>query len=185
MEFQQIVAYKGCLPEISEDAFVAQGAILIGRVSLGAQSSVFYGSVLRADINSIVIGQRTNIQDNCTIHLSDRFGVEVGDDCTIGHNVVLHACKVGSRTTIGMGAIVMDGAEIGEESLVAAGALVPPGKVYPPRSLILGNPARVIRTLTDDDVEANVKMAQKYLNVVREHQKSLKESSSSVEKECP
>lgn len=152
-------------PQISKGVWIAPGAFLIGDVEIGEDSSVFYNCVLRGDINSIRIGKRTNIQDNSTIHLADRFGVEIGDDVTVGHAAIIHACRIGDNVTIGMGAIVMDGAIIGSDSIVAAGALVPPGKEFPPGSLILGNPASVKRPLKTEEIEGNRKMAAKYCKV--------------------
>ena len=149
--------------------FVADGAFVIGQVTLKKNSSVFYNSVLRGDINSIEVGENTNVQDNCTFHVSDRFGVVLGDNCTVGHNAILHACTVGDNCTIGMGAIVMDGTVIGENSIVAAGSLVPPGKTFAPGMLILGNPAKAIRPLKSEEILGNAKMAKKYLWVKDSH----------------
>lgn len=157
--------YKGHLPEIGENIFIAPGAYLIGRVILGDDCSVFFNSVLRGDINSIAIGGRTNIQDNCTIHVSSAEGVAVGRDVTVGHNVVLHACRIGDNVTIGMSSTIMNGAVVGENSIVAAGSLIPQGKVYPAGVLLLGSPAKVIRDLTGEEVDANRKMAEKYIGV--------------------
>ncbi len=160
-----VIPYKGAEPIIGNDVFLAKGAHIIGAVSLGHDSSVFFNAVLRADINSIVIGDRTNVQDNCTFHVSSTNGVEVGADVTIGHNVVLHACTVQDNVTIGMSATVMDNVVISENSIVAAGAVIPPGKTFPPGVLIVGTPGRVIRELTPQEIEANRAMAQKYIDV--------------------
>eukprot|EP00457_Paulinella_chromatophora_P015091 gb/GEZN01015637.1/.p1 GENE.gb/GEZN01015637.1/~~gb/GEZN01015637.1/.p1 ORF type:complete len:261 (-),score=17.27 gb/GEZN01015637.1/:74-856(-) len=150
-------------------AFVAEDAVVIGEVSLGRESSVFYKCVLRGDINCIKIGARTNVQDGCVIHVSDSHGVEVGEGVSIGHNAVLHACTVGDHCIIGMGAIVMDRAEIGRESVLGAGAIVPPGKIFPERSVIIGSPAQRIRTLTDEEFKWNLESANKYIRVALDH----------------
>ncbi len=174
-----ILKYDAFEPEIESDVFVAPNATVIGRVSLASQSSVYYGTVLRADINFISIGAKTNIQDNCTFHVSNSFGVTVGEGCTVGHNAVLHACTVGANTTIGMSSTIMDGSVIGEDSIVAAGSVVTPHKKFPPRSLILGSPAKKVRELTADEVEANKKMALKYLRVTSGQIEALSERDKS------
>ena len=165
--------YLDKIPRQHKSAFIAPGAYVIGDVELLENASVFYNSVLRGDINSIKIGARSNIQDNCTIHLSDDFGVVVGDDVTVGHGAILHACEIGNACLVGMSATIMDGVKIGAGSIVAAGALVPPGKTFPPRSLIKGSPAKLVRQTTDAELVANYKMAQKYLRVVKNHKESL------------
>ena len=147
-----VIEYKGKRPIIGERVFLAEGARLIGDVEIGDDSSVFYNAVLRADLAEIRIGKRTNIQDNVSVHLSMGVGVHIGDDVTIGHNAVVHACDIEDNVLVGMGAIVMDGARIRRNSVVAAGALVPQGKEYPEGSLIVGAPARVARTLTDEEI---------------------------------
>ncbi|MCQ2102398.1 MAG: gamma carbonic anhydrase family protein [Fibrobacter sp.] len=147
-----IIEYKGKKPVLGERVFVAEGARLIGDVEIGDDSSVFYNAVIRADLAEIRIGKRTNIQDNVSVHLATDAGVHIGDDVTIGHNAVVHACDIEDNVLIGMGAIVMDGALIRKNSVVAAGALVPQGKEYPEGSLIVGTPARVARQLTDEEI---------------------------------
>jgi gamma-carbonic anhydrase len=164
-----LLSYLDKSPQVGRHVFLAHGCKLIGDVRLGEDASVFYNSVLRADINYINIGNRSNVQDNCTFHVSSVLGIDVGNDVTIGHNVVLHACKIGDAVTVGMGAIVMDGAEIGKESIVAAGALVTKGKQFPARSIIAGSPAKVVRELTEDEVDGLYKMAEKYIMVKNNH----------------
>ena len=152
-------------PEVGQNVFVAAGVHLIGEVVIGKDSSVFFNSVLRADINSITIGEGTNIQDNCTLHVASDKPVVVGNGVTVGHNVVIHACEIGDNVLVGMSSTVMNGAVIGKNSIVAAGSLVPPGKVFPEGVLILGNPAKEIRKLTVEEIEGNRKMAVKYMGV--------------------
>ena len=147
-----VVEYKGKRPVIGERVFLAEGARLIGDVTIGNDSSVFYNAVLRADLSSIVIGERTNSQDNVTVHLSLDEGVVIGNEVTVGHNAVLHACTIDDNVLIGMGAIVMDGAHIKKNCIVGAGAIVTQGKEFPEGSLILGSPAHVVRELTEDEI---------------------------------
>lgn len=155
-------------PNIHDTAFVAASADVIGRVTLHEQSSVWYQTTLRGDINEIVIGPRSNIQDNTVIHLADDYGCHVGELVTVGHSAILHACTLKDEVLVGMGAIVLDGAVIGERSIIGAGALVTGGTVIPPGSLVLGSPAKVVRTLSLDE-QAKVKTwAEKYVRVSRE-----------------
>lgn len=147
-----VIEYKGKKPVLGERVFLAEGARLIGDVEIGDDSSVFYNAVIRADLAEIRIGKRTNIQDNVTVHLSSDLGVHVGNNVTVGHNAILHACTIEDDVLVGMGAIVMDGARIRRNSVVAAGALVPQGKEYPEGSLIVGTPARVARQLTEEEI---------------------------------
>ncbi|TAG29433.1 MAG: gamma carbonic anhydrase family protein [Verrucomicrobia bacterium] len=156
-------------PELSAAAFIAGNATVCGDVQLGRDASVFYGAVLRADIQRIVIGENSNVQDNAVIHLSDDHGVTVGDWVTVGHSAILHACEVGDGCLIGMGAIVLDGARIGAESIVAAGALVVGGFECPPGSMVMGRPAKVTRPLTDEERGAGRRLAEKYVAVGRAH----------------
>ena len=160
-----MITYEKKHPEIGENVFIASGVRLIGEVVIGNDSSVFFNSVLRADINSITIGERTNIQDNCTLHVASDKPVIVGNDVTIGHNVVIHACRIGHNVPIGMSSTIMNGAEVGSNSIVAAGSLITRNKVFPEGVLILGNPAKVIRELTEDEIAGNQKMAIKYRGV--------------------
>jgi carbonic anhydrase/acetyltransferase-like protein (isoleucine patch superfamily) len=146
--------YRGALPRLGRDVFVADSARLIGDVVVGDASSVWYGTVVRGDVFPIRIGARVNLQDLTVVHVTaGRFGTTLGDDVTVGHRAILHGCTVHAGALIGMGAIVMDGAVIGEEALVAAGALVTPGAVIPPRTLAVGSPARARRPLTDEELQ--------------------------------
>lgn len=154
-------------PQIHPSAFVAASADVIGRVTLSEESSVFYQATLRGDINEIVIGPRSNIQDNVVVHLADHYGCHVGELVTVGHSAILHACTVKNEVLVGMGAIVLDGAEIGERSIIGAGALVTGGTIIPPGSLVIGSPAKVVKTLSLDE-QAKIKTwAEKYVRVSR------------------
>lgn len=159
--------YDNVWPEIDETAFVAQSADLIGHVKVGPHSSIWHNTTLRGDINEIVIGSHTSIQDNSCIHLASDLGCYVGNHCTIGHNAVLHACVIEEEVLIGMGAVVLDGAVIGKGSIVGANALVTKGKVIPPYSVVMGAPAKVIKTISEEDRENNHKHALKYVGVAK------------------
>lgn len=158
-----LIEFKGKKPILGERVFIAEGAKVIGDVEIGDDSSVFYNAVIRADLAEIRIGKRTNIQDNVTVHLSTGVGVRVGDDVTVGHNAILHACDVDDHVLIGMGAILMDGAHIKSDCVVAAGAVVTQNKEFPERSLIVGAPAHVVRELTEDEIRKFHENAEHYL----------------------
>jgi carbonic anhydrase/acetyltransferase-like protein (isoleucine patch superfamily) len=132
--------------------FIATGAIVLGDVYLEEDVSIWFNAVLRGDTETLRIRARSNIQDLCMIHADPSFPVDIGEDCTIGHRAIVHGATVGARSLIGMGAILLNGAEIGEESIVAAGALIPQGKKFPPRSMIMGSPAKVVRMIHEEDL---------------------------------
>ncbi|MFD2181084.1 gamma carbonic anhydrase family protein [Rhodoplanes azumiensis] len=150
-----IYALHDLVPELPAAGrfWVADTAVLIGRVRLLDEASVWFGAVLRGDNEWIEIGVRSQVQDNATLHTDMGFPLTIGSDCVIGHNVIMHGCTVASCSLIGMGAIVMNGAVIGEGSIVGAGAVIPEGKTYPPRSLIVGAPGKVVRTLDDAAID--------------------------------
>jgi len=146
-------AYKGVVPKVAATAFIAENATIIGDVHIGEHSSVWYNCVLRGDCYYIRIGEYTNIQDGTIIHVTNgQFPTILGNKVTVGHGVVLHGCTVEDRALIGIGSIVLDQAVIGEESFIAAGSLVTPGTIIPPRSLVMGSPAKVRRQVTDEEV---------------------------------
>jgi carbonic anhydrase/acetyltransferase-like protein (isoleucine patch superfamily) len=151
-----IYRYEDRVPSLPQDYYVADSATLIGAVVLGEQSSIWFGAVLRGDIEPIIVGKRSNIQDNSVAHTGKDAPTILGDDVTVGHQVTLHGCTVGNNCLIGMGAILLDGCEIGDNCIVGAGSLVGQGRVIPPGSLALGSPARVIRKLSDADI-ANIR----------------------------
>jgi carbonic anhydrase/acetyltransferase-like protein (isoleucine patch superfamily) len=134
--------------------WVAASAAVIGKVRLGVDCSVWFGAVLRGDYEWITLGARTNVQENCVLHTDPGFSLTIGDECTLGHGAVVHGCTLGNGVLIGMGAVVLNGAHIGDECLVGAGALITEAKQFPPRSLIVGSPARVVRVLSDDEALA-------------------------------
>ena len=166
-------------PNIHPSAYVAPGAIVIGDVHLGEGSSIWYQCVLRADIQRIVIGSGSNIQDGTVIHLSSDLGTFVGSYVTVGHRVLLHACEVQDEVLVGMGAIVMDGARIGARSIVAAGSLITKGMIVPPGSLVMGSPGRVVRSLTLEEQHAIRGWAEKYVRVAEEHRVFLASAGES------
>jgi gamma-carbonic anhydrase len=156
-------------PEISRAAFIARNATVLGDVILGLQSSVWYGCVLRGDINSIRVGEGSNVQDSTVVHLADDYGVNIGRYTTVGHAAIIHACDIGDECLIGMGATVLDGAKIGDRCIVGANALVTQRFVAPPGSMILGAPAKIVRSLNEDEQRGLRRWAEKYIEVARAH----------------
>ncbi len=152
-------------PSVSPSAFIATGAIVAGAVVLAEGSSVWFGAVLRGDINRIEVGARSNIQDGCVVHVSDDQAARIGSEVTVGHRAIVHACTVEDGVLVGMGAVLLDGCRIGAESIVAAGALVPKGMQVPEGSLVAGMPARVVRELKPEERAANRRLAAKYVAV--------------------
>jgi len=159
-------------PQLDPETFIAKNATVIGRVVLKKGASVWFNAVLRADIADIVIGEYSNVQDNSVIHVDYDVPAIVGNFVTIGHGAILHACKIGNNTLVGMGAVILDRAIIGNNCLVAAGSLVPPGKTYPDGSLILGNPATIVRALTEAEKEHIIKNARDYYDLWQGYYKS-------------
>lgn len=150
-------------------SWTAENATLVGQVTLGPESSIWYGAVLRGDGAPILVGPRSNVQDACVVHADPGLPVRIGAGVSVGHRAVLHGCVVEDDVLIGMGAIVMDGAVIGSGSIVAAGALVPEGSVIPPSSLVVGVPGRVRRPLTDDELAGNRANAETYVELAAAH----------------
>lgn len=143
--------FEGQIPNVHKQAFIASSADVIGNVSIGEYSSIWFGAVLRGDLNSMSIGDYTNVQDNSTVHNDENFAVNIGDYVTIGHNAIVHGCKISNYTLIGMGSTILNGAEIGEYTIIGAGSLVTQGKKIPSGVLCMGVPARVIRELTIEE----------------------------------
>jgi carbonic anhydrase/acetyltransferase-like protein (isoleucine patch superfamily) len=166
---ERLATYLGRTPETGAAAFVAANATVVGAVKLGADSSVFYGCVLRGDINTIEVGEGSNIQDLAMVHLADEHGVKIGKHCTIGHSAIVHACEIGDECLVGMGATILDGAVIGEQCIVGANALVTQRFVAPPGSMILGSPAKVVRALKPEERAGLKKWALKYVEVAKAH----------------
>lgn len=161
-----IYPFKEIYPKLEDSVYVAENAVVIGDVEIGAHASIWFGTVVRGDVNFIRIGAGTNIQDACVIHVSSEdFPTVIEDSVTVGHKVTLHGCYVETGCLIGIGSMILDGARIGRDSLVAAGSLVTPGTLIPPRSLVMGSPARVKRELADDEIENIHKNAARYIEL--------------------
>ena len=177
-----ILPYRDYQPQVGKGGWVAPNATLIGDAVLGEDVSLWFGVVLRGDVHRIRIGSRTNIQDQCILHITQHEGEKrsdhdghptiIGSEVTVGHRVIMHGCTVGDLCLIGMGAILLDGAVVGRESIVAAGSIVTGGKVFPPRSLIMGAPAKVVREITDSQVEEFRASWQRYVALKNEYMRA-------------
>lgn len=163
-----IVNYSGFSPQIADDVYLAPGSHIIGRVSIGKGSSVWFNTVVRGDIDEIIIGKYVNIQDNSVIHVDNGCPTNIGEYVVVGHNAVLHGCTIGNGTLIGMGAIVLNGAQVGENALVAAGSIVREGGIIPAGALAVGSPARVIRKLKSEEIARIRDGAEIYYKLARE-----------------
>lgn len=157
------------MQQIHKSVFQAEGSRIIRNVTIGEQSSVWYNAVLRGDGGGIRIGKRTSVQDNAVVHTGPAFPVEIGDDVTIGHSAVIHGCRIGNCTLIGMGAIVLNGAVIGDHCLIGAGSLVTGGTVIPDGSLVMGSPARIVKQLSEDQIRFLEANASKYVELAAEY----------------
>jgi len=149
-----LIAYKGITPKIHDNVFLANGAYIIGDVTIASHATIWFNTVIRGDVHPITIGEYTNIQDNCTVHVVRDHPTVIEDYVTVGHGVILHACHIASNCLIGMGAIILSYAEIGENCIIGAGSLITEHKKIPPNSLVVGSPGRVVRTVTKDEIEA-------------------------------
>jgi carbonic anhydrase/acetyltransferase-like protein (isoleucine patch superfamily) len=172
-----LLPYGDKRPEAAHSAFVAPGAYVVGAVYLGEESSVWYGAVLRGDTEAIRVGERTNVQDGCVLHADPGYPAMVGADCVVGHNAVVHGCQIGDGCLIGMSATILNGARIGEGSVVAAGALVPEGKEFPPRSLVIGAPAKRVREVSEEQTQDIARGVRTYVERAAAHRESLRRSS--------
>ncbi len=164
--------YDGKAPRLAASVFLAEGSVVTGDVEIGEGSSLWFGTVVRGDVNWIRIGARTNVQDQSVVHVSGgTHPTVVGDDVTVGHRAVLHGCTVRDRCLVGIGAVVLDGAVIGPDAMVGAGSLVPPGMVVPPGKLALGSPAKVKRDLTPDELAFLRTSAERYAGYAARYQR--------------
>jgi carbonic anhydrase/acetyltransferase-like protein (isoleucine patch superfamily) len=152
-------------PIIGREVFIARGAVLLGDVTVGDHSSIWFNAVLRGDINRIVLGHHTNIQENCVLHLADEYPCIVGNYVTVGHGAIVHACTVGDEVLVGMGSRLLDGVVVGEQSIIGAGALLTQGQQVPPGSLVLGAPAKISRSLSSEERADLRALAEKYVEI--------------------
>lgn len=155
-------------PEISEKAYIAPSADIIGDVVIKENGSVWYQAVVRADNDRIEIGSGSNVQDSCVLHADAGYPVKIGDYVTVGHGAIIHGCEIGDNTLVGMGAIILNGAKIGKNCLIAAGALVTQGKEIPDGSMVMGSPAKIRRELTKEEIVGNRESAEEYIELGRE-----------------
>jgi carbonic anhydrase/acetyltransferase-like protein (isoleucine patch superfamily) len=154
--------------------WIAPSAVVLGNVHLEEDASVWFGAIIRGDNEPIIIGARSNVQDACVLHTDPGFPLTIGSDCTIGHMVMLHGCTIGRGSLIGIGSIILNGAEIGEECVIGANALITEGKEIPPRSLVMGSPGKVVRTLSDEDVQRFSGAAGRYVANWKRYARGLK-----------
>ena len=171
---QQMGLYEfdGKTPKVDPEAYISPRASLIGNIEIGADSSVWESAVIRADMNFIRVGKGTSIQDNCTVHTTFMNPTIIGDYVTAGHNCVIHACEIGDRTVIGMGAIVLDGAKVGNDCVIGAGSVVTEGTVIPDGSLVLGIPGKGVKEVSDSMKEAFMAGAELYVELGKQHKQS-------------
>ncbi len=164
-----IINYGDRKPSIAPTAFLAEGVQVIGGVKIGENASILFNSVLRGDINDIRVGECSNIQDNSTLHVADEWPCIVGDYVTVGHGVILHGCTLEDEVVVGMGAIIMNGVVVGHQSVVGAGTLIPQNTRIPPRSLVVGVPAKIKKELSESEAAGNKYWAEKYVRVTRKY----------------
>ena len=152
-------------PILNVDVYISETSVIIGDVILKRNTNIWFGAVLRGDVASIIIGEGTNIQENTIIHVDENAQVEVGNGCTIGHGAIIHGCTIGNNTLVGMGSIILNGAEIGNNTIIGAGSLVTQNKKFEDGVLIIGNPAKVVRQLTSEEIENNKKSCLEYIKL--------------------
>ena len=155
--------------KIHESAYIADGAVVMGNVSVGEESSIWFHSTIRADREAIVIGNRSNIQDNAVVHVDENFPVHIGNNVTIGHSAVVHGCSIEDNTLVGMGAIILNGAKIGKNCVIGAGALITQNMIIPDNSLVVGCPGKVMRQITEEEGRANLHNAAEYVKESRHY----------------
>jgi gamma-carbonic anhydrase len=173
MSNETLLPFEGATPKLGDDVYVAPGARVIGNVELGDEASVWYNAVIRGDLERVEIGARTNVQDGTVIHIeSGQFPTIIGEGVTIGHKALVHACTIGDNCLIGMGSIILDGAVIEDNALIAAGAVVTPGTTIPSGTLAIGTPAKVVRELSDEEIQHFQASAAHYVELARRHRQS-------------
>lgn len=171
MKKVHLVEYKGHTPKVDPSCYVSEGVALVGDVTLEEGANVWFNSVLRGDIDKIHVGKYTNIQDNCTVHVMGDCPAIIGDYVTVGHGAVVHGCTVGNHCLIGMGAVLLGYCEIGENCIIAAGSLVTERKVIPPNSMVMGVPGKVVRTLTEAEIQSIHQSALHYYDIAQNYKK--------------
>ncbi len=164
-----IVPYKHYKPSIGKNVFIAGNSTIIGRCIIGDNCNIWYNSVLRGDVNEIVIGKGTNIQDGCTVHCDHDYRTSIGENVTVGHNAIIHGCIIGDNCLIGMGAIIIDGAVLGDNVIIGANSLITSGKTIPSGVLAVGSPAKVVRELTPEEIERIRLSAEHYVELSKDH----------------
>lgn len=167
-----LVGFENKKPKIGSDVYVAPNATIIGNTTIEEGASIWFGSVIRADVNSIRVGKKSNIQDLAVLHVPAAYKIDIGNNVTVGHKALLHGCKIGDNCLIGMGAIIMDGVEIGENCIVGAGSLVTGGSKIPSGSMVFGSPAKVKRELTKEEVEKIAWSADHYYKHSNKYKRS-------------
>ena len=163
--------FNGVAPSINENAYVSESVDIIGDVKVEENVSIWFGARLRADMNKIVIGANSNIQENAVVHVDIESPVIIGENVTIGHSAIIHGCNISNNVLVGMGSIILNNAKIGKNTIIGAGSLVTQGKSFPEGVLILGNPAKVVRELTDDEIKSIKKSADNYVNLSKRYKK--------------
>ncbi|GGF75018.1 gamma carbonic anhydrase family protein [Paenibacillus albidus] len=164
-----LIAYGDYIPRLADNVYVADGAKLVGDVRVGRNSGIWFNAVLRGDLAPVIVGERCNIQDGAIGHVAEGLPLVLGDDISVGHGAIIHGCRLGKGTLIGMGAIVLNGAEIGEYALIGAGSLVTENKIIPPFTLSMGSPAKVVRELNEQDLLRMARTAESYVNKAKEY----------------
>lgn len=164
-----MISYRNHNPKVDASVFIAENAVIIGQVTVEADANIWFGTVIRGDINSIHIGKETNIQDNSTIHVGYKEPTVIGNQVTVGHNCIIHGCTIGHNSLIGMGSTILNGAKIGRNSIVGANSLVTMHKVFPDGVLIMGSPAKVIRDLSGEEIMGLGKSATNYVALAKEY----------------
>lgn len=174
-----IYPFKDKYPTIDPSVFIADYVTITGDVTIGAETTIWFNSVIRGDVSPTIIGKRVSIQDLCCLHQSPKYPLIIEDEVTIGHQVTLHSCTIRKGALIGMGSIILDGAEIGEGAFIGAGSLVPPGKVIPPNSLAMGRPAKVVRELNEEDIKDMNRIVREY-SEKGQYYKNLQEPHATI-----
>lgn len=161
--------FEGSSPKIAESAFVDPNAIIIGNATIAQKCSIWPGAIIRADINTITIGEMSNVQEFVSIHVESEVATKIGNGVTVGHSATLHGCEIDDFSLIGIGSIILDRSKIGHHCMIGAGSLIPPGKTIPPRSLVMGSPGKIIRELSDEECKDLEIHAQKYFLLSEKH----------------